>query len=204
MSNDDLAAAQAAQERAAARQGVQPGGDGPPVASCLLCGHRKTLAVWYGGTRAGVCNECRAQASEVEALRAALKQAHETLSKRVIDEELAAGQHESHREGWVKWMARRRKTLAVIESALRRGRTTIVTAADCLDCGKPYGGPDWLDLRLPRDQWLMVHPDENGILCANCIVARAARLPKTVSVCALIEFLGQVDPLAALARTEGR
>lgn len=38
------------------------GGDGPPVASCLICGQNSTLAVWYASTRHGVCETCRARA----------------------------------------------------------------------------------------------------------------------------------------------
>jgi hypothetical protein len=40
---------------------VEPviGGDGPPIASCLLCGVNGPLATWYGSTRAGVCQDCR-------------------------------------------------------------------------------------------------------------------------------------------------
>lgn len=46
----------------------------------------------------------------------------------------------------------------------------------CLDCGAPYEMFP-LDVVLPRGQWLLIHPDEHGVLCAACIVKRAARIP---------------------------
>jgi hypothetical protein len=58
-----LAALLAAEEEA---KPPKAGGDGAPVASCLLCGHSRPLAVWYSGTRAGVCEECRKRAAEPE------------------------------------------------------------------------------------------------------------------------------------------
>lgn len=49
--------------------------------------------------------------------------------------------------------------------------------ATCLDCGLPYAAFP-LDVNLPRAQWLAIHPEgEDGLLCAACIVARAATLP---------------------------
>lgn len=54
-----------------------------------------------------------------EQLIAALKMSHETLNKRVIGEELTAGHHDTHADGWQAWMKRRRETLSVIEAALR-------------------------------------------------------------------------------------
>ena len=45
----------------------------------------------------------------------------------------------------------------------------------CEDCKKPYGDRDWIDIVLPIEQWLMISHLE-GILCANCIVARMAKL----------------------------
>lgn len=52
----------------------------------------------------------------------------------------------------------------------------------CKDCGIPYGGTDWIDTVLPRDQWKLICP-EDGILCANCIVSRASRLKNNVVRC---------------------
>lgn len=46
----------------------------------------------------------------------------------------------------------------------------------CLDCGLPYASFP-LDVNLPRGQWLLIHPDEHGVLCAACIVKRGAAIP---------------------------
>lgn len=59
--------------------------------------------------------------------------------------------------------------------------------AACLDCGLPY--EDFpLDVVLPRAQWLRIHPDEHGLLCAKCIVARAAKVLGVVCVLAILEI----------------
>lgn len=67
----------------------------------------------------------------------------------------------------------------------------------CLDCGLPYAAFP-LDVNLPRSQWLLIHPDEHGVLCARCIVARAAAVPGA-TVCHLVievspRSTGTIDP----------
>lgn len=57
--------------------------------------------------------------------------------------------------------------------------------AVCLDCGLDYGDFG-MDTLLPRWQWLMIHPSEGGLLCANCIVKRAAKIPGAVGLQAVI------------------
>jgi hypothetical protein len=58
----------------------------------------------------------------------------------------------------------------------------------------PYGGDDWKDTVLPTEQWLMIHPEgEGGILCANCIVKRASKLPGAIILKARIVFAGDYD-----------
>ena len=57
----------------------------------------------------------------------------------------------------------------------------------CLDCDLPYT-EFGLDMTLPNEQWLMIHPDNGGLLCANCIVKRVERLPRTIAIRARIEF----------------
>lgn len=47
--------------------------------------------------------------------------------------------------------------------------------AKCLDCGLSYD-EFGMDLLLPRYQWLMIHPAEDGLLCALCIVRRASKI----------------------------
>lgn len=67
-------------------------------------------------------------------------------------------------------------------------------APRCLDCGTSYGGGDWLDVTLPNNQWSLIHPSQDGVLCANCIVRRAARLPyPPVAVRAVLDFEPFVD-----------
>lgn len=57
----------------------------------------------------------------------------------------------------------------------------------CLDCGTPYRELG-LDLMLPDEQWLMIHPEGlHGILCASCIVIRAERLTDGTVVLAEID-----------------
>lgn len=59
--------------------------------------------------------------------------------------------------------------------------------AKCLDCDKPY--EDFgLDMTLPDHQWLMIRPEKDGLLCANCIVKRASKLPKAIAVRAVIDM----------------
>lgn len=59
------------------------------------------------------------------------------------------------------------------------------TEAKCLDCGLDYAAFP-MDLLLPRWQWLLIHPDEGGLLCAQCIMTRASKLPGAVAVHAVI------------------
>jgi len=48
----------------------------------------------------------------------------------------------------------------------------------CFGCGKPYDEFP-LDVVLPDEQWELVsgRTDGSGVLCANCILERAAKLP---------------------------
>jgi len=52
---------------------------------------------------------------------------------------------------------------------------TDTIAASCHDCGEAYGSPRFPDLVLPHDMWAKISPsgDENGLLCPNCMCARA-------------------------------
>ena len=58
---------------------------------------------------------------------------------------------------------------------------------ECLDCHLSYE-EFGLDMTLPDNQWLMIHPEGNGLLCANCIVKRAEKLQGTIAVRAEIEL----------------
>ena len=57
----------------------------------------------------------------------------------------------------------------------------------CMDCPKLYRDFP-LDSTLPDEQWRMIHNSEGGVLCANCMVARARKLPGAVVVHIRIEF----------------
>ena len=52
---------------------------------------------------------------------------------------------------------------------------TDTIAPSCHDCGEAYGSPRFPDLVLPHDMWAKISPsgDENGLLCPNCMCARA-------------------------------
>ena len=59
--------------------------------------------------------------------------------------------------------------------------------AVCLDCGLPYEQFP-LDVILPRAQWLEIHPAEHGLLCATCIVKRAANVPGVTCAHMILEI----------------
>lgn len=64
-------------------------------------------------------------------------------------------------------------------------------AVYCQDCGRAY--PFGLDVVLPDDQWALImgQPDSKDdpgrLLCANCIVLRASRLPGVVRAKLVLE-----------------
>ena len=59
---------------------------------------------------------------------------------------------------------------------------------ECLDCGTPYVELG-LDLVLPDEQWLMIHPEGlHDILCASCMMIRAERLDGATVVIAKIDL----------------
>jgi len=64
--------------------------------------------------------------------------------------------------------------------------------AKCLDCGLDYSEFP-MDVLLPRAQWLAIHPDEHGLLCAACIVRRCAKLPNATCVHAIVEIANTKD-----------
>lgn len=69
----------------------------------------------------------------------------------------------------------------------------------CLDCKKPYAEFP-LDVVLPRGQWLEIHPGDGGVLCAGCIVVRAAKV-QGATVCHLVI---EVTPAAAYGEARAR
>lgn len=68
----------------------------------------------------------------------------------------------------------------LVDEAPACGPTARVLA--CEDCGTPYAAFP-LDVVLPDPDWLAIHPTGfGGVLCARCIVARAATLPTMIVV----------------------
>ena len=58
----------------------------------------------------------------------------------------------------------------------------------CMDCGRSYLSFR-LDLILPNYQWRQITPQVGGLLCANCIMRRAAhKFDEAVAVRAYIDF----------------
>jgi len=57
----------------------------------------------------------------------------------------------------------------------------------CMDCDRPYE-EFGLDTVLSDDQWAMIHPDGDGVLCASCIVQRASRLTSAIYARLVFEF----------------
>lgn len=56
----------------------------------------------------------------------------------------------------------------------------------CLDCSKPYQ-EFGLDTVLSHEQWKLIHPEEIGVLCSQCIVNRAEKLGAVI-IKSTIEF----------------
>jgi hypothetical protein len=77
-----------------------------------------------------------------------------------------------------------------VKAALARKAGVSVDALRCLDCGMPYSEFP-LDTHLSRSQWLEIHHDESGVLCANCIVARIA---ERIDGAVLVHLIAEVVP----------
>lgn len=63
----------------------------------------------------------------------------------------------------------------------------MVCGVKCLDCGAP-SGDEPLALIIPRKQWLLIHPNDGGYLCAHCMIVRASRLPGAHNFTAILTF----------------
>lgn len=63
-----------------------------------------------------------------------------------------------------------------------------ICCEDCEDCELQYL-KFGIDTTLSNDQWLMIHPEgQEGILCANCMVKRASRLPGIIAARMVLEI----------------
>lgn len=81
----------------------------------------------------------------------------------------------------LRWHQEKLASLPASASPQAKGEDSAV----CLDCGRDYNDFG-MDVLLPRWQWLLIHPDEGGLLCANCIVTRSAKVPGAVGLHATI------------------
>jgi len=60
-------------------------------------------------------------------------------------------------------------------------------ALACEDCGEIY--ENTLDVTLPDEQWLMIHPSgEGGVLCGGCMVKRATSLDGIIAARMILDF----------------
>lgn len=66
--------------------------------------------------------------------------------------------------------------------------TTPSARVPCLDCGRDYAETMALDLVIPRAQWLLIHPEDGGVLCACCMLRRAEKIPHAINVTGRITF----------------
>lgn len=57
-----------------------------------------------------------------------------------------------------------------------------------MDCGADYDEVMALDMLIPRKQWLEINPDDGGLLCANCLIRRASKLPHVINITGRITF----------------
>lgn len=111
---------------------------------------------------------------------ASLRQEIETLTRKEADARQTV-------DAFVRRLDEEIKRCDMAEQRLLARETPAQTeVAACLDCGLPY--TDFLlDVLLPRSQWLQIHPDENGLLCAACIVRRVSALPGVTALHAIAD-----------------
>jgi len=59
----------------------------------------------------------------------------------------------------------------------------------CIECGTICE----LDFVLSKEQWLIINPKNGGVLCANCIIKHATKLPHVINVQGYISFASDYD-----------
>lgn len=69
--------------------------------------------------------------------------------------------------------------------------TACCAGCNCMDCG--IEDAESVGMLVPREHWLMIHPEDGGILCANCMVKRAKKLPRAINITGLITFAEDYD-----------
>jgi len=75
-------------------------------------------------------------------------------------------------------------------------KETPVLEPSCMDCGQHYS----LSLILSREQWLLINPQDWGMLCARCMGERAAKLDHVLWINGKIIFPSDIpdaEPAAA-------
>ena len=66
---------------------------------------------------------------------------------------------------------------------------------ECEDCGKPYSEFE-LDTVLPNGQWeLICSGRRHELLCANCIVVRASKIPG----CTVAHMVLEIYPIGVFS-----
>jgi len=62
-----------------------------------------------------------------------------------------------------------------------------------MDCGADYDTAMAMSLLIPKSQWLRINPADGGLLCANCMLRRAAKLDGAVNITGVITFADDTD-----------
>jgi hypothetical protein len=89
---------------------------------------------------------------------------------------------------YVREQAEREAQLAALKQSASKTEPEPIL---CDDCGVNPGDGEMI---LTKKQWLMVNPQDYGMLCTSCIVKRAHKLPGALSVYGHIVFTGDHDP----------
>jgi len=69
-----------------------------------------------------------------------------------------------------------------------------MTGASCRDCGVAYGSENWVDTVLSDEQWALIFPEHDGILCANCIIKRASKIDGIIRADMRLICAGDINP----------
>lgn len=87
-----------------------------------------------------------------------------------------------------EFMGRESQSSVKVETSQSIEQSEVVSnPAFCLDCNKSYS-TFGLDIIFERSEWLKIHPDENGVICANCIAVRAGKLKDVICIKAILDM----------------
>lgn len=94
-------------------------------------------------------------------------------------------------EDMYRWYREQRPYLAEAQRVFLVGETPNEGSSarvTCKDCGLPYA-EFGLDTTIPNGQWELINPnDEGGVLCANCMIKRAAKFPAMIAARMVFEI----------------